>query len=402
MRRRCRTIVAAACSACCECQLLCWQQGRSWIRGCGACGLQSGEEASAVKKVAERARTRWEGATLLNISLLREFLPTVSPSCSCSHLPSCLLRCTPSSSRRNRAQPHLRVTPLNASQHPVENHSPSLSPDGPTESTSVPQSPSFTMLGYLTSRWQASGDSKKTSPGWYDRNVSPILLAVSKKACTHPIHTIVTIAFVASYSYLGVLDKGLLERDSDAVTGRVDFQTLLAGSKNLRIGEETSWQWEAAPGRGSAPKDQQEFALVTLVFPETSTLNSAPPQNALPANVSAKLLPSSSSSFSTLSHDTSLAFSVPYTEAADFLLAMQEMPAPADAADSQGSDKEGTREDKKWMMRASKNGNTPGGIRNWVLESWTSFVDLLKVSSFSCPVLPPRQRMRYYHTVIPV
>ncbi|KAH4035483.1 3-hydroxy-3-methylglutaryl coenzyme A reductase [Parastagonospora nodorum] len=240
------------------------------------------------------------------------------------------------------------------------------------------------MLGYLTSRWQASADSKKTSPGWYDRNVSPILLAVSKKACTHPIHTIVTIAFVASYSYLGVLDKGLLERDSDAVPGRVDFQTLLAGSKNLRIGEETSWQWEAAQGRtsasasASAPTDQQEFALVTLVFPETSTLNSAPSQNALPANVSAKLLPSSSSSFSTLSHDTSLAFSVPYSEAADFLLAMQEMPAPADAADSQGSDKEGTREDKKWMMRASKNGNTPGGIRNWVLESWTSFVDLLK------------------------
>jgi hydroxymethylglutaryl-CoA reductase (NADPH) len=174
------------------------------------------------------------------------------------------------------------------------------------------------------------------------------------------------------------------------VPGRVDFQTLLTGSKNLRIGEETSWQWEAAQGRTSAPKDQQEFALVTLVFPETSTLNSAPSQNALPANVSAKLLPSSSSSFSTFSHDTSLAFCVPYNEAADFLLAMQEMPAPADAADSQGSDKEGTREDKKWMMRASKNANTPGGIRNWVLESWTSFVDLLKVcSSSSCPVLPP-------------
>lgn len=112
------------------------------------------------------------------------------------------------------------------------------------------------MLGYLTSRWQSASDPKKTSPGWYDRSVSPVLLAVAKKACTHPIHTIVTIAFVASYSYLGVLDKGLLERDSDVVAGRVDFQTLLAGSKNLRIGEETSWQWEAQEGAGALHKDK--------------------------------------------------------------------------------------------------------------------------------------------------
>jgi hydroxymethylglutaryl-CoA reductase (NADPH) len=110
------------------------------------------------------------------------------------------------------------------------------------------------MLGYLTSRWQSAGNSKKISPGWYDRNVSPILLAVAKKACTHPIHTIVTIAFVASYSYLGVLDKGLLERDTDVVSGRVDFQTLLAGSKSLRVGEETSWQWEAEADRAGAHK----------------------------------------------------------------------------------------------------------------------------------------------------
>jgi hydroxymethylglutaryl-CoA reductase (NADPH) len=252
------------------------------------------------------------------------------------------------------------------------------------------------MLGYLTSRWQTAGDPKKTSPGWYDRHVSPILLAVSKKACTHPIHTIVTIAFVASYSYLGVLDKGLLE-GTDVVAGRVDFQTLLAGSKNLRIGEETSWQWEAQESRAYQLKDKvwsppvrhtkdpadpaqkvQELALVTLVFPESSTLNSAPSQHAVPSNVSAELLPSSSSSFSTLSHDTSLAYSIAYSEASDFLVSMQDIAAPEDAAEGQGSDKEGTREEKKWMMRASKNGTPPGGVRNWIQDSWTSFTDLLK------------------------
>jgi hydroxymethylglutaryl-CoA reductase (NADPH) len=133
---------------------------------------------------------------------------------------------------------------------------------------------------------------------------------------------------------------------------------------------------------------------VTLVFPETSTINSAPSQHAVPSNVSAELLPTSSSSFSTLSHDTNLAFSIPYADAADFLVAMQEISAPEDAAEIQGSDKEGTREEKKWMMRASKNGNTPGGIRNWIQESWTSFVDLLKVCLLSFATLP-RNGMRY-------
>lgn len=112
------------------------------------------------------------------------------------------------------------------------------------------------MPGYLTSRWQGAGDPQKTSPGWFGRHVSPILLSVAKKACTHPIHTIVTIAFLASYSYLGVLDKGLLESGVDEAVGRVDFQVLLAGSKQLRMGEETSWQWEAVEGRADVHKQK--------------------------------------------------------------------------------------------------------------------------------------------------
>lgn len=116
---------------------------------------------------------------------------------------------------------------------------------------------------------------------------------------------------------------------------------------------------------------------MTLVFPDSSTINSAPSQYAVPSNVSAKLLPSSSNSFSTLSHDTSLAFAVPYTQASDFLASMQEIAAPADAAEMHVS--EGRREEKKWLMRASKHASAPGGIRNWLLGSWTTFVDLLKV-----------------------
>ncbi|PSN65200.1 hypothetical protein BS50DRAFT_496838 [Corynespora cassiicola Philippines] len=236
------------------------------------------------------------------------------------------------------------------------------------------------MFGFLTSRWQTTGAADKARPGWYDRHCSPLLLSIAKKACTHPIHTIVTIAFLASYSYLGVLDKGLLERVPDKATGKVDFTTLLAGSKRLRVGEETAWKWEAEEEQVGAAVEHpaQDIALVTLVFPESSAINSAPSQNIVPKNVSATLLPSSSSSFSTMSHDTSLAFSIPYAGASDFLVAMQEISAPEDASESHGSEEEGTRESKKWIMKAAKSPNAPAGIRSWARESWTSFVDLLK------------------------
>ena len=122
-----------------------------------------------------------------------------------------------------------------------------------------------------------------------------------------------------------------------------------------------------------------ELALITLVFPESSAVNSAPSQHAVPRNVSAKLLPSSSNSFSTISQDTSLAYSISYAEAGDFLMAMQEISPPEDATEAQGSLEHGTREQKKWIMKAAKSAPASGGIRNWVRESWVSFVDLLKV-----------------------
>ncbi|KAL5396187.1 hypothetical protein PMIN02_003442 [Paraphaeosphaeria minitans] len=233
------------------------------------------------------------------------------------------------------------------------------------------------MFGFLANRFQNPRAGEPTRPGWFDRHCTPVLLSIAKKACTHPVHTIVTIAFLASYSYLGVLDKGFLEQN-DPTPGQVDFSTLLAGSKRLRVGQETAWKWDTEEHRPASVDKAQETALVTLVFPASSAINSAPSQIALPTNVSATLLPSSFNSFSTISHDTSLAFAIPYAEAADFLLAMQEISAPKDASESHGSQAEGTLEEKKWIMKAAKSGHAPGGIRNWAHDSWTSFVDLLK------------------------
>ena len=131
-------------------------------------------------------------------------------------------------------------------------------------------------------------------------------------------------------------------------------------------------------------QSSDKLALLTLLFPDSTPANApqtAPLGNAvpIPRNSSAELLPSSSSAFSQISHDTSLAFSIPYDETPEFLAALQEIPAPADASEAQESG-DGTVEEKKWIMKAVKNGANQGGVRQWAETSWTSFLDLLKVS----------------------
>lgn len=121
---------------------------------------------------------------------------------------------------------------------------------------------------------------------------------------------------------------------------------------------------------------------MTLVFPDSSSVNApttAPLGSALalPTNSSAELLPTSSNPLSTISHDTSLAFSIPYSEASEFIAAIQELPAPEVASEPHEND--GTREEKKWIMKAVKNVNSARGLRGWATDAWTSFVDLLKV-----------------------
>jgi hydroxymethylglutaryl-CoA reductase (NADPH) len=77
-----------------------------------------------------------------------------------------------------------------------------------------------------------------------------------------------------------------------------------------------------------------------------------------------------------------LAFAIPYGSASDFLVAMREISTPE--AELQGASPD-AHEEKKWIMKAAKSGTSPGGIRNWMRDSWTSFVDLLKVGPQRLP-----------------
>ncbi|KAB2570913.1 3-hydroxy-3-methylglutaryl-CoA reductase [Lasiodiplodia theobromae] len=239
----------------------------------------------------------------------------------------------------------------------------------------------------MLSRLFGASDSSRSRPTWYDRQVSPLLQAVCRRACTHPIHTIVFTALLASTTYLSVIESSLFNGSASAGSslGKADFNTLLAGSKTLRVGPASEWKWQADEDRNDVALDEtyEKLALLTLLFPESTPANApqtAPLGNAvpIPRNSSAELLPSSSSAFSQISHDTSLAFSIPYDEASEFLAAMQELPAPAGASEAQKTD-DGTVEEKKWIMKAVKSASSsPSDLRQWVIESWTSFLDLLK------------------------
>lgn len=100
----------------------------------------------------------------------------------------------------------------------------------------------------LIPKWFRSEDNADavTKPSWFNEKVTSIVQAVSGRACTHPIHTIVVIAILASTSYVGLLEGSLFDTGSDLKygPGQVDVNALLEGARNLKLGEETSWRWQ--------------------------------------------------------------------------------------------------------------------------------------------------------------
>ena len=93
----------------------------------------------------------------------------------------------------------------------------------------------------------------------------------------------------------------------------------------------------------------------------------------IPNNVTARVVPSTANLLSPISHDLSLAFSVPWAEVSDFLAAAQEIGG--------ASDESNDREEKIWIMKAARSngGGSRRTYRAWLRDGWTSFVDLVKV-----------------------
>ncbi|KAJ5095683.1 hypothetical protein NUU61_005039 [Penicillium alfredii] len=236
------------------------------------------------------------------------------------------------------------------------------------------------MASFVSKRLRSTEENQDVEPSWIRRQVTCGLQSISRRACVHPIHTIVVIALLASTTYVGLLEGSLLDtaRTPRNLAGQVDTDTLLQGGRNLRLGESTSWKWQAedawADSNQVGKPVAQHLALTTFIFPDSTSKSASTAPAAddvpVPANVSAKSVPHTPNFFSPFSHDSSLAYTVPFDQVPEFLKAVQEIPDPSAEEE----------EPKKWIMKAAR-GPAHGSSRAfkvWLTDAWSSFVDLIK------------------------
>jgi hydroxymethylglutaryl-CoA reductase (NADPH) len=231
-------------------------------------------------------------------------------------------------------------------------------------------------------------DSKTAEPSWLNKQLTPLLQTLSRRACIHPIHTIVIVALLASTTYIGLLDGTLFEPGEHSNVGRAEWKSLVEGSRQLEVGPETSWKWQPRDSNLPLEPASDHLALLTFIFPDSLSTNS--PQTAplahavpLPQNLSIKALPSTSNPLAPISQDSALAFSIPYTQAPEFLASAQEIPnADAEAHSDKarhGLEAELVKEQKMWIMKAAKaHEDSKTTIIKWASNAWSEFVDLLK------------------------
>ncbi|KAJ5773446.1 Hydroxymethylglutaryl-CoA reductase class I/II substrate-binding [Penicillium paradoxum] len=234
---------------------------------------------------------------------------------------------------------------------------------------------------FISKRLRSTEEERETQPSWIRRQIVTGLQFISRRACVHPIHTLVVIAILASTTYVGLLEGSLLDTSKDprSVAGQVDTDALLQGSRNLRLGESTSWKWQVEDAWTDSQTEKptaQHLALTTLIFPDsTSNSASTAPQVddvPIPGNVSASLVPYTPNLFSQFTNDASLAYTVPFDQVSELLKAVQEIPNPSTDEDEE--------ESKKWIMRAAR-GPAYGSrraVKLWIADAWNSFVDLIK------------------------
>ncbi|QKX62862.1 uncharacterized protein TRUGW13939_10027 [Talaromyces rugulosus] len=230
------------------------------------------------------------------------------------------------------------------------------------------------MASWIPQRFRVAADDEPAEPSWLRRQVTASLQDISRRACAHPIHTIVGIALLASTTYVGLLEGSIFDsfRTPGDASGPLDTSSFLYGSRTLRLGEQTAWRWQSEDGTSSPSGDiSQHLALSTFIFSDASNSNIPIVDDiVLPDNVTATPVPYTPNVFSSFSHDSSIAFAVPFESLPDFLKAVQEIPDPST------EDEEG--EQRKWIMKAARGKGSRQAFKVWVTEAWSSFVDLIK------------------------
>ena len=121
------------------------------------------------------------------------------------------------------------------------------------------------MLGasFLPARIRgAESQNVPTRPSYLNKKLSPLLQSLSRRSCTHPIHTIVFVALLASTSYIGLLEGSLFESGISTANASqgVDLASLQDGARHLKVGQETGWKWQP-DSRGVADFDNVSRVL---------------------------------------------------------------------------------------------------------------------------------------------
>ncbi|CEJ94314.1 Putative 3-hydroxy-3-methylglutaryl-coenzyme A reductase [[Torrubiella] hemipterigena] len=227
-------------------------------------------------------------------------------------------------------------------------------------------------------RGESVNSRKTATPSWATKTISPLLSFLARLACSHPIHTVVVIAILASSSYVALIQDSLF--GSTAPVGKAEWSSLTEGSRDLIANAATGWNWQSVEQGSKSSQDAaaEHLALLTFVFPETvsSKSSTTPPKSnsvPIPVNLTVKSLPATENSFTTYAHDSILAYSVPYAQAPEFLSAAQEIPQENGETAVTGHG----REQKTWIMKAAKV-NTRNTFVQWFTNAQTEFFDLLK------------------------
>ncbi|KAK4098611.1 3-hydroxy-3-methylglutaryl-CoA reductase [Parathielavia hyrcaniae] len=220
--------------------------------------------------------------------------------------------------------------------------------------------------------------SQNAAPSWLNKKVTPLLHVLARLTSTHPIHTIVIVALLASSSYIGLLEESLF--DATRSVRKAEWSSLVEGSRLLRAAEDTAWNWQPYDTDSAIPSTADHLAVLTLVFPDslsTDPVKAPPLANAvpIPQNLSIRPLPTTSNSFSTYSQDSALAFAIPVNQAPEFLSNAQEIPNGISSQETRET--EHGHEKKMWIMKAAR-AQTRSSIARWMRNAWVEFIDLLK------------------------
>lgn len=231
----------------------------------------------------------------------------------------------------------------------------------------------------IPSRFRGSGPGEKAAPpSWLNRKSTPFLQKLASITSSHPIHTVVIVALLASSTYIGLLEESLF--DANWSVRKADWSSLTEGSRTLRTGPDAEWKWQSHETSGNpVGSSSKHLALLTLVFPESldDAPKTAPLQHTvpIPENLTITPLPSTSNSLTAYSQDSALAFSLPYVQAPEFLAAAQEI--PNDIPGQEIRESSHGREKKMWIMKAARV-HTRSSVVRWIQNAWMEFLDTLK------------------------